>query len=41
LPLHGKKFYLTNGSSTEAEFTLVTYPVTVDDNGRVIVELEG
>jgi nitrite reductase (NADH) small subunit len=40
-PLHGKKFDLTNGSSSEAELALVTYPVTVDESGRVIVELEG
>jgi nitrite reductase (NADH) small subunit len=40
-PLHGKKFDLTNGTSSEAEFALRTYPVRVDENGRVIVELEG
>lgn len=40
-PLHSKKFDLTNGSSAEAEFVLLTYPVRVDENGRVIVELEG
>jgi nitrite reductase (NADH) small subunit len=40
-PLHGKKFDLTTGNSAEPELALLTYPVRVDENGRVIVELEG
>jgi nitrite reductase (NADH) small subunit len=40
-PLHGKKFDLDSGLSTEPEFALATYPVTIDEDGRVIVELEG
>jgi nitrite reductase (NADH) small subunit len=40
-PLHGKKFDLSSGCSAEPEFALLTYPVRVDDSGRVIVELDG
>jgi len=40
-PLHGKKFDLVTGKSTEQEFVLRTYPVRVDENGRVIADLEG
>jgi nitrite reductase (NADH) small subunit len=40
-PLHGKKFDLIQGSSSDPELLLSTYPVRVDENGRVIVELEG
>ena len=39
-PLHGMRFDLTTGRSSDPELSLETYPVRIDEQGRVLVELE-
>ena len=39
-PLHGMRFDLTTGCSSDPKFSLETYPVRIDEQGRVLVELE-
>jgi nitrite reductase (NADH) small subunit len=39
-PLHGMRFDLTTGRSVYPKLALKIYPVRVDDQGRVLVELE-
>jgi nitrite reductase (NADH) small subunit len=39
-PLHWMRFDLTTGCSSDPKFSLETYPVHVDEQGRVLVELE-
>lgn len=40
-PLHGKTFDLVNGSCSDPAYAVETYPVRVDEDGRVLVEIEG
>ena len=40
-PLHGKAFDLVSGSCSDPAYVVKTYPVRLDDDGRVLVELEG
>lgn len=39
-PLHGMRFDLTTGCSSDPKFSLETYPVHIDEQGRVLVDLE-
>jgi nitrite reductase (NADH) small subunit len=39
-PLHGKTFDLTNGQCSDPAYSLKTHPVRLDENGRILVELE-
>ena len=39
-PLHGMRFDLTTGCSSDPKLSLETYPVHVDERGRVLVDLE-
>ena len=39
-PLHGMRFDLTTGRSADPKLSLETYPVRLDEQGRVLVELD-
>jgi nitrite reductase (NADH) small subunit len=39
-PLHGMRFDLGTGASSDPKLSLKTYPVHLDEQGRVLVELE-
>ncbi|HEX6277638.1 MAG TPA: Rieske 2Fe-2S domain-containing protein [Polyangiaceae bacterium] len=39
-PLHGLRFDLATGCSSDSELSLETYPVHIDEQGRVLVELD-